>query len=277
MILTSAAAVKAAVKRNPTPSLHLSGPKPLADILTMPGRTVRTRTQTPAKTRLTRSVGIVAAFLLAAGVALLLPPHRGPLSFPAAHEVATALGEAGDMKALTLRLWPGTGDSPTSSDAVTPAKASFRLGVEMMDFQVSLTAGDFARAGEVASRFEPLLEGSDEIERLSGIRQALARQDSNAATEAAAELAIATERRLPVQPAAFGRWAESGRLAALSRTPGFFERAEVRGFLRDLHLAPSPPIERELKRLGDGLRHPPASETDYAALARSFEQVLLLN
>ncbi|MEO8503336.1 MAG: zf-HC2 domain-containing protein [Acidobacteriota bacterium] len=277
VVLAGAAAVKAAVKQNPTPDLYLSGPKRLADILTMRGRTVQALVKPRARPGLSRSAGVAAALLLAAGVALLMPSHRGPLNFPPAHEVASALGEAGEMKALTLQLWPGAGEARSFGGALSPAKTSFRLGVGMVDLQVSIAAGDFVHADEVVSRFEPLLDGPAEQASLAAVRQALERREAGSAAEAATALAIVTERRLPAQPASFGRWAESGRLAALGRTPGFFERPEVRGFMRDLHLAPSPPIERELKRLSDGLRHPPSSAADYAALAHSFEQILLLN
>lgn len=274
-VLAAAAAVKAAIKRNPDPALHLSGPKRLADVLPM-RRSGVPRTK-PAGMTARRWVGIAAALVLAVGTALLLPSHRGAGSFPPAREVAAALGEAGDLRASTLRLWPGWGDG-LAFGGLAPAQVAFRLGVGLTDVQVSIAAGDFARAEEVNARIEPLIGGLAGSVTLAPMRAALARGDAGAAAAAAADLGRQIERRLPAQPAAFGRWAESGRLAALGRTPGFFERPDVRAFPREVHLsAPDPAVERELRRLSDSLRHPPTRESEYAALARSFEQILLLD
>jgi hypothetical protein len=100
--------------------------------------------------------------------------------------------------------------------------------------------------------------------------------DADGAASETAELARALEVRLPAQPAAFGRWAESGRLAARARRGAYFARTEVREFPRELD-APPAPIARELKRIAETLRRGVANEADYATLERAFDQLLLLD
>ncbi len=196
--------------------------------------------------------------------------------FPPAGEVAAALAETGDLRPLTLQLWSGDGSALGFGGALTPARTSFRLGVLLVDLQVCVGAGDWQRAGDVTLRIAPLVEGATETQALDGLRAALAHGEASAAAAQASALADAFANRLPVQPAAFGRWAESGRLAAIGRTPGFFEKSEVRAFPHEIGATTSAPVERELRRLDGLLRRSPQNEADYAALARAFEQVLLL-
>ncbi len=270
-IVAGAAAVAAAVRRDPTPELRLSGTKALADVVPIGRGRAR-----PAPRRERIWIGVAAVVLLAVGVALLLPSHRGDGGFPPAREVAAALRSTGDLAAFAEHFWTGEGDAHSFGATLTPSKTAFRTGVLLTDLQIAVAAGDSAAADAVVGRLSPLLAGDAENGAVADVLVALRRGDADGAASETAELARALELRLPAQPAAFGRWAESGRLAARTRRGAYFARAEVREFPRELD-APPAPIARELKRIAETLRRGVASEADYATLERAFEQLLLLD
>ena len=270
-ILAGAAAVQAAVRRDPTPELKLSGAKALADVVPIG----RGRARTAAR-RERLWIGLAAAALLALGVALLLPSHRGDGGFPPARDVAAALRSTGDPAAFPEHFWSGDGEARSFGATLTPSKIAFRTGVLLTDLQLAVAAGDETAAGDVVARLSPLLAGEAESAAVSEVLAAITRGDADGAADETAELARALELRLPAQPAAFGRWAESGRLAARARRGAYFTRPEVREFPRELD-APPAPISRELKRIAATLRRGVASEADYATLERAFEQLQLLD
>ena len=270
-VLAGAAAVQAAVQRDPSPQLELSGAKALADVVPIG----RGRARTSAR-RERLWIGVAAVALLALGVALLLPSHRGDGGFPPARDVAAALRSTGDPTAFHEHFWSGDGDAHSFGATLTPSETAFRTGVLLTDLQLAVAAGDREVAGEVVTRLSPLLAGEAENAAIADALAALARGDADGAANETAELARALELRLPAQPAAFGRWTESGRLAARARRGAYFARPEVREFPRELD-APPTPIARELKRIAETLRRGVASEADYATLERAFEQLQLLD
>jgi anti-sigma factor RsiW len=167
---------------------------------------------------------------------------------PSGAELVAAL-PASEAPALAANLWPrarrGESDEVLSFEA-----QSFRLGVEAVNLQVSIAAGDRETLREVTARLGVALA------EFPGVDEALAHRFEDLADSGPgrplAELGLkasaaeeSLEEGVPVLDSrflAFGRWASAGRLAALSGKPGLLEGDEVRRFFARLR-------EEEVERL----------------------------
>ncbi|HEX7184963.1 MAG TPA: zf-HC2 domain-containing protein [Thermoanaerobaculia bacterium] len=122
-------------------------------------------------------------------------------------------------------------------------RPSFMVGVFLVDLRLSLKAGDVEPLDgllhEIASELEAVGYMDEEVAHYRALRDqirdksrsaALLRQLQAEALEMEAKLS-GDESMLRPEALAFGKWTEAARLAAVTRTPDFFEKRANRRFL----------------------------------------------
>lgn len=232
------------------------------------------------------------AAVLAVGVGagtyihLLAPP---PELTPA--QVAASLPS---QPALLSGFWEGrtTRGSGGNEDAAEPIEeAPFRMGVQLLNLEVALKAGNGGVAQNVIARIYGLLDGqlfSDELKKdYTEITAALndPKKKTREFLPEASRLAAQTREMFLGDEASldFGQWVETGYLAALVRNPAFFQQGENLSFLRRF-------LWRERLGLGETRLDPKARESlgeiaktvskgdltdaDYEDLRKRFEEIL---
>lgn len=165
----------------------------------------------------------------------------------------------------------------------------FRLGVQLVNLQASLKAGNVPTAQDVVARILGLLKAqpfTDELYKAyTGITIAL--EDHKPPSELLPEASrLAKECRElfdPTTPLDLGQWVEAGRLAALSHNPSFFQQSDTRSFLRrfrwrdKLGLGDTKldPVSREsLDQISEIASKSALQASDYAELQRQFDKIL---
>jgi hypothetical protein len=231
--------------------------------------------------------GIAALLVVGIGIggvyyALLAPPQ--PLS--TAELAAPVQGKTGLGKELwrgpTYRGGEGLGDEPVDV-------AVFRLGVQLVNLQVSLEANQGEDSRDILLRILAILRDqllvTHLIEGYTDIKVAI--EDGTPAetfVEQASELALDTrEAFLENRSLHLGQWVEAGLLAAIAQEPSYFQDGDRRLFLRRLlwrqklgrdDLKLDPVALQSLRDVSEVLETKDLGSSDYAKLRRSFEAIL---
>lgn len=164
----------------------------------------------------------------------------------------------------------------------------FRMGVQLVNLQASLKAGNVSAAQDVVARILGLLKAQpftdDLYKAYTDITVALENQKppSELLSEAS-RLAKESREVFDPTPLDLGQWVEAGRLASLAHDPSFFQQPDTRSFLRRFRW-------REKLGLGDTKLDPASRESldqiseivskgdlrasDYAELQRQFDKIL---
>jgi len=171
--------------------------------------------------------------------------------------------------------------------------AAFRMGVQLVNLQVSLQAGERRAAQDAIAAILGLLDTGliteDLKKKYSGITGAL--EDTQKAPSSflpqASQLAIDTREVFLAEedPSLdLGQWVEAGRLAAISKNSAFFNERENRSFLRRLlwqeklglldDMKLDPETRESLQQIADISAKGNLGASDYVELKRRFEQIL---
>jgi hypothetical protein len=220
-----------------------------------------------------------------------------------------------DPSKVDQPLWRGPtyrgegGDEESKFD-----EAAFRMGVQLVNLQASLQAGNVSAAQDVVARILGLLKAqpfTDDLQKgYTGITLALTKylenhkvtgeglpeavrlakeshENQRAANSVLPEASrLAKESREvfePTTPLDLGQWVEAGRLAALSRNPSFFQQSDTQSFLRRLRWreklgmgdAKLDPVSREsLDQISEIASKGNLQASDYAKLKEQFDKIL---
>jgi hypothetical protein len=192
-------------------------------------------------------------------------------------------------------MWLGpTNRGPAEEDdegRVTLAETSFRMGVQVVNLQACLKAGNAQQAEDVVAHTLQVLATQSVSEYLQNDYRAITgalvkgKPPADLLAEASRLEGIYRKDFEPGTPFDFGQWAEGGRLAAQSRDPSFFRRPDTQAFLlrlrwRDkfhdlLRIDKLDPTAREsldrISEIGSGRNLQPA---DYDRLKAQFDAIL---
>jgi hypothetical protein len=179
----------------------------------------------------------------------------------------------------------GGGDETKLNDA------SFRMGVQAVNLQVSLKAGNVQAAEDGVARILGILEGQlftkDLYNSYRGITDALESHKAPAdLLPEASRLAGLSREALDTTYLDLGQWVEAGRLAALSHDPSFFRQSDARSFLRRSiwrskvgigETKLDPPTLQHLERIAGIVSKGDLQASDYASLQRPLEEILKIH
>jgi hypothetical protein len=135
-------------------------------------------------------------------------------------------------------LWLGPTTRGTGGEEETKLKeASFKMGVQLVNLQMSLKAGKVEGAQDVVARILGLLSSQPFTNDLqAGYKQITTaltngRKPADLLSEAS-RLAGSSRDVFETSSLDLGQWMEAGRLASASNDPTFFRLADGRSFLR---------------------------------------------
>jgi hypothetical protein len=185
-------------------------------------------------------------------------------------------------------LWLGpTTRGEGGEEEVKIDEASFRTGVQLVNLDATLQAGQAQESQDVIARILGLLKPqpltSDLYDRYAKMSGDLYKTPPAEFLPEAARLA--RESRDVFEPTSFdlGQIVEAGRLAAMARNPTFFQQPEIRKFLRrlrwndklGLHDVELDSTTREsLTRVSQIVANRNLRPADYAALRTELEKIL---
>jgi hypothetical protein len=195
--------------------------------------------------------------------------------------------------ALEGKLWRGvtTRGGGDGEEAEPVPEAPFRMGVQLVNLQVALKAGQASQAQDTISRILGLLKDqyfSDDLQKAYAALTGTLSDPKKAPRDFLPEASrLAGESREAFTgdetTLDLGQWVEAGRLAALAEDPSFFQQGETRSFLHRL-------LWRERLRLGETKLDPAARQSlwkidgivskgdlesaDYEELKQRFGQIL---
>jgi hypothetical protein len=197
-----------------------------------------------------------------------------------AAELASAL-EAGGIGA-SLATWEGwlAGERGFAS-VLDRERASFRVGVRLMDLAAVARAGELGAAGPALADLADLLASAGAAEELEeeidAARKSLRGEDAEALGRAAARLEAGAEGALDPFNLAFGKWAEAGRLAAASGQAELFRSPAFTGFREVLGERELPePVARVLGEIDALTRVEPRASEDIEGLEEMFGRLVLM-
>lgn len=245
----------------------------------------------PSRTKFVARWGSLAALLLVgvgggASFYLLRPPSALSTEDLTASLPQPPAGSQGFWIGPTYRSVPG--DEPTEG---TTGETPLRLGVQLVNLQMSLQAGKAAASQDVIARILGLLQTqlfTDDLQKgYTAITADLAKGRTPAQVlPQASRLALRVREAADTTVLDLGQWVEAGRLAAISRDPSFFRRAETRHFLRRLlwrdrfrlgETRLDPPTRESLRRISEILGKDELQASDYALLGRQFDEILKIH
>ena len=235
---------------------------------------------------------------LAAAAAILVAAvsgwfyYAGPLPALLVAQITGSLRGTTDMPAGGLWLGPtsrGVGDTEAE---VPHDPAAFKMGVQIVNLQVSLQANQGEQAQDIVARILQILDAQMFVDDLKTGYKEITGAISNGSspgnlTKKASDLAGKANEAL-ASPLYFdlGQWVEAGRLAALYHNPAFFKQSDSQTFLRralwrdrlgrrDAQLPQGSRKELEAIRqiLGKGDLQP----ADYIELQSHFDEILKAN
>ncbi len=190
---------------------------------------------------------------------------------------------------LTGDFWLGpTTRGPGDDQEKRFEDASFQMGVQLVNLQLSLEANDGEEAGRnILPRIRQVLDTQPLMSPLTDAFAALSADlESKAPRELlgkAAQVAHDSRDYLDEPYLDLGQWVEAGRLAALARNPSFFQQSDTRSFLRrfrwreKLGLGDTKldPVSREsLNQISEIASKSDLQASDYAKLKVQFDQIL---
>lgn len=168
--------------------------------------------------------------------------------------------------------------------------ASFQMGVQLVNLQVSLEAGEGEQAQDVVARILTLLKDQLFVQDLekgyTGITTAIANgTPPQKLAEKASELAQQAREVFDAPHLDFGQWVEAGQLAATAEEPSFFERGDTREFLRKLlwrqklgigigEMKLDPAARQRLADISSVLEKRSLERADYGRLSQDLRAIL---
>jgi hypothetical protein len=170
-----------------------------------------------------------------------------------------------------------------------PDEAAVRLGVQLVNLQVSLRAGKVGESQDVIARILGLLKPqlfTDDLQKgYTAITVALANGKSPAELlPEATRLARETREAVETTSLDLGQWVEASRLASLADDPSFFQQSDSRSFLRRLlwrdrlgferEFKLDPPTRASLEKISGVLGKGDLQAADYAEIRRATEKIL---
>jgi Putative zinc-finger len=190
---------------------------------------------------------------------------------------------------LAERSWLGPTFRGSGEEGEAPLDpASFQLGVQLVNLQVSLAANEGERSQDVVARILQLLEGQLFVNDLKGSYEEITGAISKGTPPRnllgkATELASQTRAVMDAPHLDFGQFIEAGRLSAIAQEPSFFQKGENREFLRKTiwrqrfgigDMTIDPAALQSLKDVSEVLDQDTPSSADYARLRQSFDRIL---
>jgi putative zinc finger protein len=235
-----------------------------------------------------RWIGIAALLALGVGIgatcyALLAPPPN----LVTAEVTAPIQGKP----ELTGSLWLGPtyrGGGDEGEEAPPPDPASFQMGVQLVNLQVSLEAGDGKQASDVVTRIYNILENQLFVEDLKKdyLNITAAIENGTPPNDLAGKASALAQQAREVFNAPhldFGQWVEAGRLAAAAGEPSFFEHGDTRTFLRRLlwrqklgigEMKLDPAARRSLQDISEVVSRGSLGRAEYGKLRKDLETIL---
>jgi Putative zinc-finger len=168
----------------------------------------------------------------------------------------------------TSPLWLGPTHRGVDKEELGIDEASFRMGVQTVNLQATLQAGQVRESEDIIARILQILDtqpfAKGFYDRYAGITAALERKRSPAELLPALPALPEADRQVRASPVErkwrpvdflpeaarlaqeyrsdfddttsldFGQWVEAGRLAAMARKPAFFQQSDNQRFLRRL-------------------------------------------
>jgi len=244
-----------------------------------PRKEIRPRQWFSIAAMLVMGVGVGAYYQLYAPLALM---------------PAKVVKQVSNRPGIAKDLWLGPvyrgggGDEEVNLD-----EASFRMGVQLVNLQVSLQAGERRQAQDAIAAILGLLDTGliteDLKKKYVGLTGAL--EDPKKAPSSflaqvpglvkdTREVFLADDNDLSLD---LGQWVAAGRLAAIAKNPAFFQERENRSFLRRAlwreslgigEMKLDPETRESLQQIADIIEKDDLGASDYVELKRRFEQVL---
>jgi hypothetical protein len=228
---------------------------------------------------------IAALLLVSVGIGsfhfLTLPPGLAPTKL---------VPPLANPPSVDDRLWLGpTFRGEGGDEEVKLDEGAFRMGVQLVNLQASLQAGNVPAAQDVVARILGLLKAqpfTDDLQKgYTGITVALEnhKPPSELLPEASRLAQKSRELFDPATPLDLGQWVEAGRLAALAHNPSFFQQSDTQSFLRHLYWRDKlgfgdtklDPVSREsLDQISEIASKSNLQASDYAELQRQFDKIL---
>ena len=256
-----------------------SEPAPLGEVVPFPGEKRRPPWWSSIAALLVVGVGVGGTYF-----GLLASPPALPTA-----DVAATVPASPDQN-----LWNGpTTRGPGGDDEIKLQEASFRMGVQLVNLQMSLKAGKIEETQNVVARIIGLLRSQSFTKDLEDgytkITTALAngRKPADLLSEAS-RLAGMSRDVFEASSLDLGQWVEAGRLASASKDPTFFRLTDGRSFLRrslwrdrfgleSLELPKAAESRGELKKIYEISGKSTLQPADFAELQDHFKKILEAN
>jgi len=220
----------------------------------------------------------LAYFQLLASPQLAITPATPPIaSLPSAESGASP-------------LWLGPTHRGVDKEELQIDEASFRMGVQTVNLQATLQAGQVRESEDIIARILQVLDtqpfAKDLYGRYAGITSALEKKRPPAELLPEADrLARASEYRdlFDIPSRDLGQWVEAGRLAAMARKPSFFQQSGNQRFLRHLlwsdklgfhEVKLDSTTRASLNRVSEIASKGDLRPSDYAELKQELEKIL---
>jgi hypothetical protein len=222
-------------------------------------------------------VGAVTAYLQ-----LLAPPQALVVN-----DVTASLQGKPD---LAQGFWLGSTKRGIGDDdqEIPSTDASFRIGVQIVNLELSLRANDAKGAsGDILPRIFGVLKtqyaATSLKESYTKLSRSLESKVPRELVEKAAEIAHEAREDFDESYFDLGLWVEAGRLASFAKDPSFFQQGNNRKFLR--HLIWNDKLKKSddkldpatlaiLKQISDVLPSGDLQPSDYAKLRPLFDKIL---
>jgi len=186
-------------------------------------------------------------------------------------------------------LWLGpTNRGGGDHEEIKIDEASFRMGVQTVNLQATLQAGQVRESQDVIARIWNLLDSQPFTNELkTKYTKITAEVEKRPPAELLPEAArLAQEYRGDFDDTTsldLGQWVEAGRLAAMAKDPSFFQQSDTRKFLRRLRwndklglreVKLDPTTRASLDRISEVVSRGDLRPSDYAELKQELETIL---
>src|SRR5215203_3721196 len=197
---------------------------------------------------------------------------------------------ASNRPGIAKNLWIGPVYRGGGGEEMNLDEASFRMGVQLVNLQVSLQAGERKAAQDAIAAILGLLDTGmiteDLQKKYTDLTVALEKEAPSSFLPQASELAKETREVFLADDDLsldLGQWVAAGRLAAMAKNPAFFQERENRSFLRRAlwreklglgEMKLDPETRESLQQIADIIAKDDLGASDYVELKRRFEQIL---
>lgn len=254
-----------------------SEPAPVGNVVPFPSREkigrVAIRYALPIAALLLVGIGSRAYFLAP-------PPMLTPSTV-----TASLQGKPG----LLGNFWVGpTFRGPGDHEERPLEEASFQMGVQLLNLQLSLEARDVEKAqGDILPRIRQVLETQGTASQLEDSFAALSAdlksKDPQEVLKQSAQVAQESRAHFDESYLDLGQWVEAGHLAAMAQKPSFFQQSDNRAFLRHLlwndklglhDVKLDPTTRASLDRVSEIISKSDLRPSDYAEIKNQLEKIL---